>query len=103
MCKDHYSTGLAGLFSSSAVPVACIETPKCLGKWAFKQLIPQIYEDDSCREGVEKIEVIFLTQLRRSTTGYFSAVAPMFKLPAQPLKTNIWDQIELFFMATAIL
>lgn len=30
MCKDHYSMGLAGLFSSTA------ETPKHLGKWCFQ-------------------------------------------------------------------
>lgn len=69
-------------------------------KWALNQVIPRIYED-SCREGIEK--KIFLTQARRNTTGCFSAVAPMFKLPAQPLKTNIRDQVELFFVATAIL
>jgi len=51
----------------------------------------------------KKTKMIFLIQLRRSTTDYFSAVAPVLKLPAQSLKTNIWDGIELFFMATAIL
>lgn len=103
VCKDHCSTDLAGLFSSNAVPMTHIQTPKFPMKSPFRWAILQICEDNFCREDIEKMEVFFLTQLRRSTTGCFSAVAPMFKLPAQPLKTNIWGQTELFFVATAIL
>lgn len=103
MCKDHHSTDLAGLFSSNSVPVTHIETPKFPEKRPFRWAILQICEDNFCREDIEKMEVFFLTRLRRSTTGSFPAAAPMFKLPAQPLKTNIWGQTEPFLVATAIL
>lgn len=55
----------------------------------FKQVIPQIFKMIPAEKVPKKIEMIFLTQLRRRITGYFSASVPMFKLPAQPLKTNI--------------
>lgn len=40
MRQDHHSIGLAGLFSTSAVPVARTETPKYLGKGAFGRSLP---------------------------------------------------------------